>query len=276
MTSSVEEAFETSVIPETGWRPVGSLDPRSLGKARWLALNLVQWPARIANSYVTGVTWRDRMRLQWRADDDSFVTQSFERGLGLKLKLPTLEMCFLEQGRPVPHTFDPEGRSPAEAEAWILVELLHRGIDQARFATTLPYNVPDLMMGDAEDYSLYGCAAELAELTAWYHNAALSFADLAHEVGTLVRPLECSSENLTMTCRLKSGRGRVRASEVELSFSPGLETGEEPHLWARPVKADEGPYGAPSVLDASAIAATAAPQASALAFLRKSVSDFRR
>jgi hypothetical protein len=272
MTNSVDGALGTSVIPETGWQPVGRLDPRSLGKARWLALNLGQWLARIANSYVTGATWQDRMRLQWQADDDSFVTQSFERGLALKLMLPTLKMCFLEQGRPVPHTFDPEERSPAEAEAWILVELLHRGIDRTRFATALPYNIPDLMTGDAEDYSLFGCAAELAELTAWYHNAALSFAELARELGALVRPLECSPETLAMTCRLQFGDARARASEIELGFLPG----KEPHLWARPMKAGEGPYGAATVLDATAIVATAAPQATVSAFLRKSVGDFRR
>src|SRR5262245_12385727 len=248
MTNSVDSAPATSVTAEDGWRAVGSLDPRSLGKARWLALNLVQWPARLANSYVTGTTWQERMRLQWQAADDSLVTRSFDNRFSLKLKLQTLEMCFLEQGRPVPHTLDPEGRSPAEAEAWILVELLHRGIDRAHFATALPYNIPDLMTGDAEDYSLDGCSAELAELTAWYHNAALSFAALARELGRPVLPAALSPENLTMTSRLQPGGDDARAPEIALGFSLGGETGDEPYFWASRAKPGEGPHGAQTVL----------------------------
>ena len=87
----------------------------------------------------------------------------------------TLQMWFLANGRRVPHSFDPEGRSPAEAEAWVLVELLHRGIEPTRFTKTLPYDLPDLMSGDAQQYSPQSYAAELFELAAWYHNAAANF-----------------------------------------------------------------------------------------------------
>src|SRR5262245_6509820 len=275
MTNSVDSAPATSVTAEDGWRAVGSLDPRSLGKARWLALNLVQWPARIANSYVTGTTWQERMRLQWQASDDSRVTRYFDNRFSLKLKLQTLEMCFLEQGSPVPHTLDPEGRSPAEAEAWILVELLHRGIDRAHFATALPYNIPDLMMGDAEDYSRDGCTAELAELTAWYHNAALSFAALARELGAPAQSAALSPENLTMTVRLQSGGDNALAPEIELGFSPGRKTRDEPYFWTNRVKAGEDPRGAQTVLGTTAIAAAGAPPARISAFLRQAVDDSR-
>ena len=276
MTNSVDEALESSVTAKDGWRTVGRLDPRALGKARQLALNLAQWPARVANSYVACATWQERMRLPWQVADDSLVTQPFDNGLSLNLQFPTLAMCFLEHGRPVPHTFDPEGRSPAEAEAWILVELLHRGIDRAHFVTALPYNVPDLMMGDAEDYPLDGCTAELAELTAWYHNAALSFAALARELGRPVAPAALSPDNLTMTARLQSGADDAHAPEIALGFSPGGETGDEPYFWASRVKPGEGLHGARTVLGRSAIAASGAPQADVAAFLRNAINDIRR
>jgi len=272
MTNSADQ---TAVTAEHSWQSVGRLDPRSLGKARALAFNLVQWPARIANSYVTGATWQDRTRLQWRTADDSIVTQSFDGGFGLKLQPRTLEMCFVEQGRPVPHTFDPEGHSPAEAEAWILVELLHRGIDRTRFATALPYSIPDLMTGDAEDYSLYDCTAELAELAAWYHNAALSFAAIAQDVGAPGLLIDYSPQNLAMTCRLQSRGGPARAPEIELGFSPGQETKDEPYFWATPANVGEG-HGARAVLKTTALAASGAPQADVATFLRTAASDIGR
>ena len=58
------------------------------------------------------------------------------------MRLPTLEMQFHEHGKPVPHILDPEEHSPAEVEAWMLVELLHRGVDREKFSKTLPYSNP--------------------------------------------------------------------------------------------------------------------------------------
>ena len=98
-------------------------------KARELTLNIVQWLARIANSYVADRSTKDRVTLDFRTDG-SFVTKTFEHGLALELRLPSLEMQFQERGKLVPHILDPEERSPAEVEAWILVELLHRGLDR--------------------------------------------------------------------------------------------------------------------------------------------------
>jgi hypothetical protein len=271
MTNSADHA--TSVTAERGWQAVGRRDPRSLSKARELVLNMVQWPARIANSYVTGATWQERTRLQWRGADDSIATASFDDGFGLKLRPQTLEMCFLEHGKPVPHTFNPEERSPAEAEAWILVELLHRGIDRTRFTMALPYSIPDLLTGDAEDYPLHECAAELAELAAWYHNAALSFATIAKEHGTADPSIDYDPQNLTMTCVLKSSGGGAPGAAIELGFSSGQGTNDEPCLWAAPVNAGQSPRGARRVMRASAIAAIGEPQASVATFLRSAVAD---
>ena len=132
MTSSADVVARTR--PEPRWESVEIGDPASFARARELALNVVQWVARIANSYVSAATAEERVRLTFRTPDATFVTRPFEDNKSLELRLPSLNLQFLEGGRPVPHIFDPEDHSPAETEAWLLVELLHRGIERDRFS----------------------------------------------------------------------------------------------------------------------------------------------
>ena len=169
MTSSADRAAKSLADPAR-WRLAG--DPQALEKARIEMINIVQWLARVANSYVTARTPDDRVLLGFRAADAAFVTKTFDDGLALEMRLPSLEMQFVENGRAAPHILDPEEHSPAEVEAWLLVELLHRGIDRSKFTKQLPYSVPNLMTGDAEDYSPHSCESGLKALMAWFQNAA--------------------------------------------------------------------------------------------------------
>jgi hypothetical protein len=272
MTNSADQEY-SAVAGDARWQAIGKVDPRCLGQARWLALNIVQWPARIANSYVTGSTWPERTWMAWQPAADAIVTRSFDRALSLRLDLRTLELCFLEQGHRVPHAFDPEARSPAEAEAWILVELLHQGIDRTRFSKALPYDIPDLLTGDAEDYAPQSCAAELTELAAWYHNAVLSFATAAKEMGMSDPHIECSPQNLTMICRLGSDSKGPKRPAVELGFSPGRRAKDEPYFYVTPGSGAEEPRGVQAVMSSSTVAAAGAPQESLSVFLRDAMSD---
>jgi hypothetical protein len=264
---------DASSTDAAGWRPVGELDPGLLGKGRSLALSVAQWPARVANSYVTGKTWVDRMCLLWDAAAGTLVTPSFDRELAIGLDLATLQMWFLEQRRRVPHSFDPEGRSPAQAEAWILVELLHRGVETARFSKALPYELPDLLSGDAEEYSPQSCAAALRELTAWYHNASISLRAAAKQIGVAAPPIACNPQNLTLTCRVEVGGEQPTSQKVELGFSPGEHASDSPYFY---IKAADGNPGAPSRLRAATIIAAGAPQTRLAGFFQDAVSALRQ
>ncbi len=135
----------------------GSITPALTRARRRGTLNLVQWLSRIANSYVRDGAPEAVSELEFRAADAAFVTKQFDKGIALEIRLPGLELQFLENGKPMPHVFDPEEHSPAEVEAWLLVELLHRGIDREKFSKELPYAIAGLMSGDAEDYSPQLC-----------------------------------------------------------------------------------------------------------------------
>jgi hypothetical protein len=175
MTSSAEtQAMWAAHAPR--WQVIEAGDREVLVRARNEAINLVQWLARIANSFSAGATPEERILLEFRSTDAAFVTKPFDRDMAVEMRLPSLEMQFLEGGRPVPHIFDPEEHSPAEVEAWLLVELLHRGLDRTKFSKNLPYSVPGLMTGDAEDHSPQACRQGLTQLAAWFRNASTSYA----------------------------------------------------------------------------------------------------
>ncbi|HZP78344.1 MAG TPA: hypothetical protein VFB45_19525 [Pseudolabrys sp.] len=148
--------------------------------------------------------------------DGRFVTRTFERELAVELRLPSLEMQFRERGRPVPHLFNPEERSPAEAEAWILVELLHRGLERDKFSKSLPYTIANLLSGDAEDYSPQACALGLDELTAWLRTAAAVLSSDGRVV--------CLPETLTLLAP-EPRRGAA------VGFSPGDAGQGEPYFF---------------------------------------------
>ncbi len=216
-------------------------------KARELTLNLVQWLARIANSYVDDGSIKDRLILDFRIDG-SFVTKAFEHGVALELRLPSLEMQFQEHGEPVPHILDPEERSPAEAEAWILVELLHRGLDRDKFSKSLPYTIVNLMSGDADDYSPQACAAGLAQLTAWFRAASA----ILSMHGRVV----CLPQTLTLEVASVHGTPVV-------GFSPGSAERDEPHFFISTYN-----DGRRRVLAASELANEKNPATAAMQFIK--------
>jgi hypothetical protein len=203
------------------WEEVPDCDERQFALARTETLNLVQWLARIANSYVPRKLPEERVVLEFRAGDPAFVTQTFEDHVALEMRLEDLEMQFLEHGRPVPHIFDPEEHSPAKVEAWLLVELLHRGIDRSRFTKKLPYTIPNLMSGDAEDHSPQACEEGLAKLVVWFRNAASVLSSASQGSKILAFP-----QTLTLVYATNDG------PEAKCGFSIGGGT-TEPHFFVK-------------------------------------------
>ena len=202
-------------------------DLAELARARSEAINLVQWPARVANSYVTSTPPERRTDLDFRRADTAFVTQRFADGVALEMRLPDLHLQFLHNGKAVPHVFDPHERSPAEAEAWILVELLHRGIDREKFSKKLPYAIPGLLTGDAEDYAPQACRKGLIQLTGWFGKAAAVLEAGAHARGLDQAHIICLPQTLSLTLAPLSG-----AKSIQLGFSPGDTENPEPYFYA--------------------------------------------
>jgi hypothetical protein len=133
--------------------------------------NAVQWLARVVRSFRSANCGAD-ISLRWDDERSAFVTDDFADGIKMEMKLPELTLQFLEDGKPVKHELRMEGRSPAQVEAWVLVELLHRGLDRDRFSKDLPYDIPNAMAGDGVEYSPDFREGELKTILEWFTAAA--------------------------------------------------------------------------------------------------------
>jgi hypothetical protein len=251
----------TSFVP---WPTVGTDDLDALAKARTQAINLVQWLARIANSYVTEGPPERRTELEFRASAAALFTKPFDKSLALEMRLPSLEMQFIDNGNPVPHILDPEEHTPAEIEAWILVELLHRGVDRDKFFKKLPYTIPGLMSGDAEDHSPQSCQQGLTQLIAWFQNAAAVLSAASRDAGAADVRIVCLPQTLNLKCI--SGAGMIQA---DIGFSPGDMQNPEPFFYANSgASIGSAEAKSRSVLKASKLLAERDPAAAALKFLK--------
>jgi len=258
MTSSADAPGDAST---PRWQTRAPCDLSELAQARVEAINLVQWLARIANSYVGEVAPERRTRLEFVPARAAIITAQFAGSLALELRLPSLEMQFLDNGQRVPHVFDPEEHSPAEAEAWILVELLHRGLDRERFSKRLPYTIPGLMSGDAEDYSPQLCRQGLVQLTALFRDAAAVLGAAAAAAGRDAIPIACLPQTLNLTTA-SVDRG---ANLGDYAFSPGDAENPEPYFYVNGGSNNGSASAARRVLlEASTLFAESDPIAAAL------------
>lgn len=148
-----------------------AFEPSRIIEARRQLRSAALWPARVAASY-SPADGHEAPPLTWDRERHAIVTPAFENGRQVELRLPMLEMQFLEHGVPAPHVLDLDDRSPAHVEAWLLVELLHRGIDRERFSKKLPFDVQGAMAGDHEKFATIDYPAELAALTDWLATGA--------------------------------------------------------------------------------------------------------
>lgn len=218
------------------WRPVGEIDPRELGKARHLAHNGAQWLARIAHSYIDPADDGAHTNLGWDTDGDALVTQEIAPGLVLELRLPELILQFKEEGKRVTHQLVMDDRSPAEVEAWLLVELLHRDVDRDRLSKDLPYKIPGLMTGDANNYSAEPFANELKEFSRWYANAASVLGQLHEKHGSA--PILCSPQHIVMETSFPLDKGNG-ARSAKVGLAPGDGYYGEPYFHVTPSPAPD-------------------------------------
>jgi len=238
-----------------------------LARARNEAINLVQWLARIAHSYVTSGDPERRADLDFDAASGSLTTQPFADGNALQMRLADLQLQFLANGTPVPHVFDPDGRSPAEVEAWILVELLHRGIDREKFSKALPYTIVDLMTGDAVDHEPQACREGLLQLATLLGSAAAVLDAAARASGARNVLIICLPRTFSLTLAPDSSRRRI-----DLGFFPGDQQNPEPYFYSGGGPNDVSQKPARQIATASALLTQDDP-ARAAAMLLKMATD---
>ena len=193
------------------------------GEARHLAQNGLHWLARLAHSFRAGEPGDAHLALVFEPDRCAFATKPFAHDVSVEMRLPTLEMQFRERGRLVPHVLDVDGKSPAQIEAWMLVELLHRGIDRDRFSKRLPYAVADLMAGDTVEFEPARFSDGLDDLALWCSNAYHVLAK-AGSSGETLADVVCWPSSFVMT-------GPADARGLMPAFCVGNSHSDEPYFF---------------------------------------------
>lgn len=262
------------------WRPVGSIDPRRLAAARRQAHDAAQWLARLAHSFMAPQPDARHTLLQWDPHRQALVTQEFLTRLTVELRIPELALQFKEDGRAAPHVMKIDDRTPAEVEAWVLVELLHRGVDRDRFSKSLPYGMAGFMAGDAERYVAEPLAAELSELADWFANAASVLTAVATEEPAAATPpaLWCWPEVFHLAILLPMGPHDASGGPMlRAGFSAGEGPGEQPYFFVASYDAKVGATSRPDiVVTAASLLPELRPGEAALDRLRTAIGALRK
>jgi hypothetical protein len=257
------------------WLPVGKADPKKLGEARHQVHNAAQWLARAAHSFMQPQPEQAHTWLRWDARRRAFVTQDVLPNLALELKPADLTLQFREGGRPAPHIIELDDRTPAEVEAWVLVELLHRGLDRDRFSKTLPYHMANLMTGDAIPYMRESLEAPLAEQSAWLANADLLLTQVAAD--RLPDAIAWCRPDIFHMMLLSPASSHASGAVLRAGLALGDADDAEPYFYV--TQNDPGTHaqaGAQTKLTTAALLASADPANRAMEFLRQEIDAQRQ
>lgn len=264
------------------WQAIEPIASSRMGEARRQAHNAVHWLARLANSYVETEPDNRHVDLLWDMDRATLGTKTFENNLSVELRVADLELQFCEDGKPVPHILSFEERTPAHVEAWVLVELLHRGVDRDQFSKDLPYQVRDLMLGDSEDHEVEAFSTELSTLNAWLRNAAAVCTALRHELGqdqaehTKKSPLTLWPETFQLGIEIPLPQG-FGAKALRAGLSAGDALRPDPFFFAgTPEQTQTADFDPTSLLTTQRIQTDNLAADDVIGFLRESVQGHRK
>ena len=203
------------------------------------AHNALFWVARGANSFLQYLPQNQHLSLLWVADSKDFRTRYFEKQFQIGLSIRELEIYFCENGVKVPHSFCFDDRTPAFAEAWYLVELLHRGLDQSKFSTSLPFDSPSMLMGDTQDHnaSLYSDELEVLQVSLLKSVRLLQRVPhfLAPVKSLLHQPNKIALEPETFTLEYTAFFSETTGEKIIIGFCPGDHLRPEPFYFIKDI-----------------------------------------
>ncbi len=221
--------------PTPTWFP-NTAAPDDLQEAFLQAHSAVQWLARLVNSFCVPASDASHLHMVWRADEPAIVTGEFAPDTVAELRLPQMVLQFIEGGERTDHEVHLDEMSPAQIEAWTLIELLHRGIDRDAYSKTLPYDVSHLLAGDAHDYHVEGQEQAHQDMTDWLTQANVILGaasqDAADRGWVETSGLKFAPETFSLFVRLhRDGTHPSVSNYLELGFCAGTTSDTEPHFY---------------------------------------------
>lgn len=228
---------ENTLRLDAKWPEIAIFQTKKYRNARVEAHNALFWMARASHSFLEPTLGNGHLSLFWNEKHCDFRTRLLVNGCQIGLHLPDLELYFCENEEKVPHSFWLDDRTPAFVEAWYLVEFLHRGIEQAKFSTALPFDCPDMLMGDTEDHN---ASLFKTELTAINESLVVALnmlkkvaAQLARHNNFVSKPGQITLEPQSFTLIVRGDLATTNGNAVLVGFSVGDHLRPAPFFYSK-------------------------------------------
>ena len=230
---------ETPLSQSAIWPDAKIFQTKQFRDACVEAQNALFWVARGANSFLEHLPQNQHLGLLWAPSSKDFRTRYFEKQFQIGLSIRDLEIYFCENGVKVPHSFCFDDRTPAFAEAWYLVELLHRDLDQSKFSTSLPFDSPFMLMGDTQDHNASLYNHELEALHVSLLRSARLFQRIPHLLAPvrslLHQPNKIALEPETFTLEYTAFFSETTGQKIIIGFSAGDHLRPEPFYFIKDI-----------------------------------------
>jgi hypothetical protein len=214
------------------WVSLCGIDRGKLGEARLQAHHAVQWLARVARAYVRPQPDDGHTSLGWDRAIGGFATHPLTDGAWLSLRMTDLTLA-LHAGEPAARLFPLEGHPDAHARQWLIEQLAPRGFDALALDQPSPYEMPAHAVAQGAPYGPAGLTVALAELAAWFGNAALSLGVIQERMiarKLAASPVRCWPHHFDLAT-LATLPARNTTGYVGVGISPGDGYYDEPYFY---------------------------------------------
>jgi len=233
------------------WMPLRGVDQRRLSEARLQAHYAVQWLARAARAYVPPQPDDEHTNLGWDGALGGLTTHPLKDGAWLSLKITDFTLALhVGEGRTHVQSFSLDSRSDAQARQWLSEQLGARGLDAHALDAPSPYDMPAHAISQGAAYGPSGLNDALAELAAWFGNAALLLGSIQRQMigrKLAASPARCWPHHFDLaTLTTLQTRNADATGYVGAGFSPGDEYYDEPYFYVS-VYPEPDPAALPSL-----------------------------
>jgi hypothetical protein len=132
-------------------------------------------------------------------------------------------------------SFALDGRTDAQARQWLHKQFKARGFDPTALDAPAPYDIPMHAIGQGAVYETRSAADGLANLAAWYANAAALIEGIRHQIAgqrVAVSALCCWPHHFDLAIlAMVPARQSAELGLIGVGLSPGDEYYDEPYYY---------------------------------------------
>ena len=220
----------------SSWRSLRGIEPSRLSEARLQAHYAVQWLARAARAYVPPQPDDGHTSLDFVEALDGFATHPMQDELRLGLRLVELTLVLLPGDSLAPlQSFALDGRSDAQARQWLGQQWAARGYESGALDAPSPYAMPVHPIASGATYDAKRHADALAELAAWYANAAHAIGPIRHNMAERkldASPVRCWPHHFDLATSISfPAKTAGTTAHVGVGLEPGDDYYDEPYFY---------------------------------------------